>query len=639
MFNFGIVNVLLTATEKWLLCSFLMERLSNRPILTEAPGDEVKLGTDPLFGAETPPNLYQPFDSFEDLQACIVQKEVDPAFNSRYVLSVDWGSTSIKLGLTDVVTGEVLRSGERKDQYWMRWSDYIEINEDKGLKVVDASAVFAEISILAGELLTNFEVLPEEVEMAVCGLSNSLALTREDSAGEERTIAILDDPSLSFSGELSDHEQSVLGKFLGLDDLCKEDIKETSSLMKLLALKKEPQLVRQLGVKYWGIEDLQLADFKINTLLGALVGSDGLPEGEKYAFATVRGREAEEVQQMLRALMEEPEDALDKGREFGAALDELDGGLSRSNFMPGPSSLEDLLGAEEEPRPAYPLGGEPELVGSPDRRVIGCLEFVPTGVAQDLFVEVSDISERLADDFRERNPTMCALDTVGKVWRFNDRGEKVMKLSDGTRVEYFTQRIFGYTYENWLVPILENLYGERIKGKGLFDTVNGILVAGIGSEEENPYKFYPDLGDDGLLIKDGEIIDRHSFTEGFSEEEVAEAVLGVVRGLFFGMRRKIVEKGWNSDLVLSYGGCAQNIGWRLTNVECFPEDTELLFLSISSPLSGLGRITGMQRRLVVDGGRLEPYRDQEVEEATEREEEYMGWLAKRVELVEKQAVV
>jgi hypothetical protein len=432
------------------------------------------------------------------------------------LLCVDFGSTSIK-----TVRFSVSEKGEFTEEAEDEWIDYIPDThtapDGSVFHLLTPDHFDAILHKLHTQVtaITPQDVSPKNPILVVSGLTNTLTITHKG-----KTALLLDDPSLTT--QLSREEEIIISRTCGTDGL-----RTASSLMKLLALKKNPGILAAL---FGSPAQITWNDVTFATALSVVTG-----------FLT-------HTQQRYTV----PHDDL---RAFGSHA------LNAAQTTALLSTL-DVLPAK--------------FAISPSRVVKTSFGLVYQ--INDFQAEAALVSRLFELGLIPQTALVISLDTVGKILTKYLTFEKT--IAD---MSYDTLRNSGRVVKTWIKTFLSPL-----ADRAFYNEMETILTH---NPDDAGYVFYPSVKNtpEGLLIApDGTSFTVNDIGT-IPKIHKRHAVVAVVRGVGFEMRL-MVERCLTENTIrgsapiVLYGGLTghNQHGWVKTLAYTFPSKEEIYTLPLTN---------------------------------------------------------
>ncbi len=216
-------------------------------------------------------------------------KENNTNYSPKFLtLGIDLGSTQIKFGLQETITIPPCQTD---------YSSEICKFDGKKFKVIKGES----LEELIKHIKQNYQEQREALEelrtdqltiLTITGLTNSLYVEYENKG-----TLILDDPSLTC--ELNEDQKKVIAEYLGIPAEEVEKKIEKTTLMKMLSLKNNPDLVQGIFDQGVNFENLRFSTF-IGMVVNKIFRTDNLtiPQADFGAF----GKKDANYQQLEKLL-------------------------------------------------------------------------------------------------------------------------------------------------------------------------------------------------------------------------------------------------------------------------------------------------------------------------------------------------
>lgn len=346
----------------------------------------------------------------------------------------------------------------------------------------------------------------------ITGFTNSLAIVYNDpeNPNKQKVTVLLDDPSLT--PDLNEEQKEILKKYnIPID-------KKATTLMKLLALKNNPQLVKALFGEGTNFEDL-----RFSTMIGAIIWE-------------LKGRQMQNL---------------------SVPFDDLKG-FGRKDI-----TLEETMQLLEE------LGINNSQI---TRMKIDNSYFTQTfeGIVfsiNDFTSEMKFIDQLLIHNKIPQNSVIFGLDSVGKIIfpnSLNPKSESTKAFPE-VNERYTTQRMTGNVITEWFA---KRLGFKKENGENDYEGIDKFLQT---ANLETP--FYYDPNTDSLYLIENErlnLVDlekNNKIIADKREQLVIAIALGTINGLKEKMEQAIDINQQEKPKLYFYGGLMLHKGWqRIINV-------------------------------------------------------------------------
>lgn len=434
------------------------------------------------------------------------------------LLVIDFGSTSIKTARFSVSADGIL-----KDTQEGEWIDYSPDTEHTSEGLAFHLLTPEHVNELLHKLHTQITALiqheqsPDNPVLVVSGLTNTLAITHKGN-----TALLLDDPSLTT--HLSREEEIIISRTCG-----KAGLRSASSLMKLISLKNNPDILTKI---FDSGTPIAWKDVTYSTLLSLITG-----------FIT-------HTQQRYTI-------PFDDVRAFG----------SRSLQSRQTLALLDALGILP-----------PKCAVAPSRIVK--TSYGTVYQINDFQAEASLISRLFEIGLIPQTAIVLSLDTVGKMMTKYLTNKKT--IAD---ISYDTLRNSGRVVKTWIKTLI-----NPPSQLALYEEMERILT---DNPDDGGYHFYPAVENihEGLLIApDGTHITLDE-CHVIEPKDKRNAIVAFVRGVGWEMRHMIdaclSENSINGDVpIVLYGGLTghKQHGWIDTLADTLPTTQGLFTLPLTNDM-------------------------------------------------------
>jgi hypothetical protein len=519
--------------------------------------------------------------------------ELDEADLGRgnYALAIDLGTVNIAFGLANLRTGQLAEAGnggDRRDN----WLSYTPITDPgKKWKIVDGTKLSQKIVAKASEVLRTYKLDEQALgAILITGWTNGLVARYKD-----KSVIICEDPNLSTT--LTPDEQFRMGQALGLPDPAAFKVEEASSLMKMLALQKDPDLVKRFFGKEATFDQLYFG-----TPLGLIAAS--LSENNNMSFVPWAD-----------------------GYRFTGRKD-INQGQLRSLF--------EFLGVGSRIQIAD------DLLPTGSRRKNG--QEIPYFFINDFAAECGLAAKLWGGKILRDNDVLLATSSVGKwMWKEEPQGGEI-QTKKNKNAWYVTQRMLGNANREWLWPLVQDQFPGKIDmDKEVFDYLDQV-IGGEQEGETNPFYYFPeDINGDsrGALYirqgKEGKLTritwqQAQEYFRGAVDKEAQrfvkdQIIRAINKGLFFGMREKLerVDPGfWEREeaRVVVYGGMVHNPNRLRVISECFRG--RVACMDVGSAAEAAAAMAA--EKLGIEGKKVPIPEIKPIEAMVDRTPEYQKWL-------------
>lgn len=477
------------------------------------------------------------------------------------LLCVDFGSTSIKVG-----TFSVSQTGNLEETAKEQWIDYAPdigyTNDSSPFHLLTPEHLNALLHTLHNQIQTykNAEQSPENPILIISGLTNTLAITYKGA-----TALLLDDPSLTVS--LTHEEEIIISRTCGASGT-----RSASSLMKLLALKKHPEILTNI---FQSIEPIPWNDVTYSTIL-SVITERITKTHQRYTIP------------------------FDDVRAFG------------SRFL-SPNQTRALLET---------------LQILPSKYAIAPSRIVKTSYGlvyqiNDFQAEASLVSRLFELGLIPQTACVLSLDTVGKIMtKYLTNNKTIADIS------YDTLRNSGRVVKTWIKTLI-NPQEQHV----LYEEMERILIQ---NPQDFGYHFYPSVqnANEGLLIGPDGSQFRYDDIAKIPEKHKHNVIVAVVRGVGWELRTMIQTCLNKNDIldevpVVLYGGLTghNQHGWIDTLAYALPTSRGLYMLPLTNGMlaaavSAVSEITALPNASLSFS--LHKISDKKTEE-----KKYNIWLSQR----------
>ncbi len=417
------------------------------------------------------------------------------------VFSIDLGST-----LTKTDPNPINRGSESRINFKPK-TEEIKIENYK-FRILTGKK-YEEFITNIKKSITEFREDTEDDRMirltTITGFTNSLAVVYNDpeNPNKQKVTVLLDDPSLT--PDLNEKQKEILQKYnIPID-------KKATTLMKLLALKNDPQLVKALFGERTNFEDL-----RFSTMIGAIIWE-------------LKGRQMQNL---------------------SVPFDDLKG-LGKKDM-----TLEESMRLLEE------LGINDSQI---KRMKIDNSYFAQTfeGIVfaiNDFTSEMKFIDQLLIHNKIPQNSIIFGLDSVGKIIFPNSLSpnDELTKAFPEVNARYTTQRMTGNVITEWFA---KRLGFKKENGENDYEGIDKFLQT---ANLETPFYYNPDTNS-LYLIKDGEpkFVNPKKINK-MSADEQKQITVAIALGTILGLRKKM-EEAINPEEkpeLYFYGGLMPHRGWQ-----------------------------------------------------------------------------
>lgn len=452
------------------------------------------------------------------------------------------------------------------------------------IKWIDGRQFLRTICDLPASLILSDDAEYDIRSCVLTGLANSLTVSyteideKTKMKKTERRI-ILDVPSLET--KLSEEQDEILDRFIPNY----KGLKPSTSLMKILALKNEPDLVKYLFNREISFEKLEF-NSPLGLVAETLSGgkTKGVPLADLKDFAGTLGKSVDEVKGLLQ--------------DLGISSHQIDF-LTTNNVN------------------------------------IDGINFYTVG---DLDANTFLFNSLIEQGKIDNNNIFIELDTVGKIIWSAESESELVKLGNPrelNHLSYITQRLTAgvnpLLMSHLVAPFMEN---------GNMDDAYHLTAKIIEeefSDEFNPFIYYPDplagkntlgrlfINDDGVLK---EIDLNPTNISNIKFENIRKQIIfAIAKGVCFGLRQKtesILEakrKRPISANIVIYGGLPfHHAAWRKLIAQCFNSNLSHLDLPNSGPSASYKAVTELTGKNPDIKVNLYP-----IKKMVDRNHEYQGW--------------